>query len=385
MEEKTNMPVPLKTAQSSIRSFFKPKTPNYTAVPAASSLPASSPPTASTASLIPRETSESTASPATVESALSVPPKSTLETRPPAHAVSVPVGPSPKPALPSQATITAIEPSHIASLKRINALLLCITYPDTFYSTILASTAHPSFSRAILWSPSPTPTASAPTLVGGLVTRIEPSSAASGTSTLYIQSLALLSPYRRYGLATAALDHIICGVIAHPLAEPITSLYAHVWTENEDGLEWYKKRGFTITEPVVHGYYRRLKPDTAWILRRTLVPSDHIKHAASAPPSAGPATDVTAATASVQRSSPPKSGTSFQTTRPESEWNDLPTDILLPSRGSTPQLRRDGSGPSTGVTSIASSRSSSVAPKKKRQYPAAAFAAGSGSGSGSQS
>jgi ribosomal protein S18 acetylase RimI-like enzyme len=371
MEEKTDTPVPLKTAQSSIRSFFKPKTPNYTSMPPASSPAASSPPPASITSPIPREASESTASPSNATSALSVPPKPTLETRPPAHAVSVSGGLSPKPALPPQATITVIEPSHIASLKRINALLLCITYPDTFYTTILASTAHPSFSRAILWSPSPTPTSSAPTLIGGLVTRIEPSPGANGTSTLYIQSLALLSPYRRYGLATAALDHIISGVIAHPLAEPITSLYAHVWTENEDGLEWYKKRGFTITEPVVHGYYRRLKPDTAWILRRTLGPSDHIKHAASSP-SVGPAADATPA---VQRSGPPKSGTSFQTMRPESEWNDLPTDILLPGR----------SGPGTDVTSIASSRSSSVAPKKKRQYPAAAFAAGSGSGNGSQS
>lgn len=377
MDNNASLPAPLKVAQASIRSFFKPKAPSYATAPApsGSSKDKDSPPKEGI-TVVATEVPESTASPSDAKSPIAPPPKSTSPTPPPAHAVSV--SPAPKSVIPKQATISKILPSHIAALKRINALLLCITYPDNFYHAVLQSTPHPNFSRAILWATSPT----TPMVIGGIVCRLEPSPT-TATSELYIQSLALLSPYRAYGLATAALDDVINTVVKNPLAEnPITSLYAHVWTENEDGLEWYKKRGFTVEGSVVEGYYRRLKPDTALVLRRTLAPSDHIRNAASA----GPATNAAANGPPVQGPPPPKTAGSFQTTRPESEWNDLPTDILLPSRAGTPSIPKASSGLNSAVDSAASSRSSSAAPKrKKREYPAAAFAPGSGSaGSGSQ-
>ncbi|KFY61088.1 hypothetical protein V496_05163, partial [Pseudogymnoascus sp. VKM F-4515 (FW-2607)] len=273
-------------------------------------------------------------------------------------------------------------------LKRINALLLCITYPDSFYTRILAPSPPPSFSRAILWSASPQSTpATPPTLVGGVVCRLEPSPSAPGQQQLYIQSLTLLSPYRHLGLASAALASILTAIVSSPLEEPITSLYAHVWTENAEGLEWYKARGFEVEGGVVGGYYRKLSPDTAWVLRRRLGAGDYLKYggaagAGNAPSVNGavstngatpppPTQQVNGKTDSKPKRPPPKTGNSYQTMGPGMEWNDLPTDILLPPKTGGGGSGVDSSGP---PSSAVSSRSSSVAGgKKKRVYPAAAF------------
>jgi ribosomal protein S18 acetylase RimI-like enzyme len=47
----------------------------------------------------------------------------------------------------------------------------------------------------------------------------------------------------------------------------ITSVGAHVWEANEEGLKWYRKRGFRVVsrEP---GYYRRLNPPDAVVMLR---------------------------------------------------------------------------------------------------------------------
>lgn len=174
--------------------------------------------------------------------------------------------------------------------------------------------------------------------------------------------------------------------MSSPLEAPITSLYAHVWTENVEGLEWYKARGFEVEGGVVGGYYRRLSPDTAWVLRRRLGASDYIKYGSGAAAGGGgPSINggvVTNGTAppppqhgkrdgeKENKRPPPKTGNSYQTMGPGMEWNDLPTDILLP----VPPKQGGGVEGGSGAVSSASSRSSSVAGgRKKRVYPAAAF------------
>ena len=98
------------------------------------------------------------------------------------------------------------------------------------------------------------------------------------TTVCYIQTLALLSPYRSRGLATCLLNQII-----HTLCKSegfrelgVTSVYAHVWTENKEALEWYRRRGFGVSESVVEGYYRRLRPGGAWIVWRDLGVGDFL-------------------------------------------------------------------------------------------------------------
>jgi hypothetical protein len=178
-------------------------------------------------------------------------------------------------------------------------------------------------------------------------------------------------------LAAAALKSVIDATTAQ-IKIKIAGLYAHVWTENSEGLEWYAARGFKKEEPIISGYYKRLKPDSAWILRRRLSVEDHL---ASSGPSYTPT--LLEGTTSPPATAPPKllptapsrptgvpRAASFQDRRPDREWNDLPEDVLGAS------LLKPPSTPTSQGGSAASSRSSSrsaTKKKKDRLYPAAAF------------
>ncbi|KAL2069006.1 hypothetical protein VTL71DRAFT_15344 [Oculimacula yallundae] len=367
-------------AQPSIRSFFQPRQPTYTPPPG-SPIPKIQPPN---------------------------PPTLTKQTPP-----SLPSQPSSntnkanstqitKPSnLPPQATISQIQQPHVQPLRRINSLLLPIPYPDSFYHKILnpdPPTPSPpnSFSRSILWTD---PTSQETKVIGGVICRVDPSLSPESTPQnpiytpnthdIYIQSLCLLSPYRGKGLVAAVLNEVIEAAINQDELR-IESLYAHVWTQNEEGLEWYAARGFKREEPVIRGYYRVLNPDTAYILRRRLVPSDHLngnsksQPLSTAPeitkqapaPISQPPTPITSQpptpTTEGDRPPMPNHARSFQDRGPEREWNDLPGDVLGGGllKPTSALASREGSAPS----SRSSSRSGAeVKGKKKRVYPAAAF------------
>lgn len=245
----------------------------------------------------------------------------------------------------------------------------------------------PSFSRIITWSED-----SEEKVIGGIVCRLEatptPESSPSnpefvpGCHDLYIQSLALLSPYQGQGLAAAVLQDVILAAASTSISSngvKVVEIYAHVWTENTDALEWYSKRGFKREERVIDGYYRKLKPDTAWILRRRILPSDHLQsQSAVSTPFSNPTVPVNSTTATgVQslgaekenRPSLPTPTRSFQDKGPEREWNDLPEE-LAGSRLKPPSHLASAEGSKS--SSRSSSRSASAG-KKKRVYPAAAF------------
>ncbi|GAB1311600.1 N-acetyltransferase domain-containing protein [Madurella fahalii] len=444
--------------QPSIRSFFQPRSqPAYAAPPSGAPPTDDSAATKLTTSPPPPPPPPAPPLPPTAEpprqppSSASVPAVVIPVTLPPN---GIPVLP-PVPSLPSGASIVPLAEQHIPALRRINSLLLPVAYPDSFYAKALDPLAAGLFSRAILWQDSDTDT---PKVIGGLICRLEqnpfvdaqgqplpwaslpahsqkldPVSLNAPYHAIYIQSLALLSPYRSLGLAAAALDHIIASAALLPAAGSnidARTIYAHVWTENEDGLKWYQARGFARhgREPV-KGYYFKLRPDTAWVVRReigTATPSSLLSTRGPAPPSpsssssmqsppstttagagagggvvaaavnlapmAVPSTSPSPSPSPVGVTPPPSlppadangisngpprrqpaatnpssstSSLSFQNTRPETEWNDLPADMV----GRSPHL----SAPS-GPGSSASSRSSSTARKKKeRAYPSAAF------------
>ncbi|KAF5115999.1 hypothetical protein DV495_004917 [Geotrichum candidum] len=104
----------------------------------------------------------------------------------------------------------------------------------------------------------------------------------------YIMSLAVLAPFRMYGIATRLVESVIASIIAanQALAENeegsrdelesdnmvVEEVFVHAWTGNQDTIEWYINRGFKQTN-VVQGYYRtmRPKPGDAVILSLKLV------------------------------------------------------------------------------------------------------------------
>ncbi|KAF2965573.1 hypothetical protein GQX73_g7999 [Xylaria multiplex] len=378
-------------------TFFRPKQPAYVAPPSASKRdkpptpPSSTPPSLTTTT-------------------------TTAATQPAATTPSRPAN------LHPQASISRIQPEHIPALRRITSLLLPVNYPDSFYSRLSDPLSSGAFSRVILWRDDKKGPTAPGKVIGGLVCRPEPSPFHAGTvdsrrppgptvpsaqpNALYIQSLVLLSPYRGLGLAAALLDEIIADAAHSEFA--CESVWAHVWTQNEEGLRWYIARSFARVDEVKQ-YYHKLHPDSAWIVRRDIGPGailglDGSGFGASMPRETritGPGNSVTAAAANLPintlevtlpphpqdlsnplsphtnvtsptsarpppnplpSSSQSTPGQSFQNTRPETEWNDLPLDMQTNKAG----LSVPGSN--------ASSRSSSAARKKRdRAYPAAAF------------
>ncbi|CCX07021.1 acyl-CoA N-acyltransferase [Pyronema domesticum] len=186
--------------------------------------------------------------------------------------------------------------NNIAALKRLNSLLLPVAYKDSFYKEIVSSPSLSALSRVASWGE---------TVVGGICARYEadttPSrpltttsgnglaSSASSTSSstsssgasspgegmisptgivyndgkIYIMTLCVLSPFRNLGAASALLKDVVETAKSWGIRE----VYAHVWTENHEALEWYGKRGFVVEEEVIKGYYRKLRPDGARIVK----------------------------------------------------------------------------------------------------------------------
>ncbi|POS85148.1 hypothetical protein EPUL_002032 [Erysiphe pulchra] len=276
-------------------------------------------------------------------------------------------------ALPRQAAITDVVEAHIQPLRRINVLLLPISFPDSFYRKIISPDPPISFSRVIIWSDPE------PKVVGGIVCRIDPRFSPTPRSErpqdpqdgndIYILSLALLSPYRGQGLATQALRAVTDIAIKHKELN-IKSLYAHVWTENKDVLKWYSAQGFQKEDSIVHGYYRTLKPDTAWILRRRLTPTDYLTTTSSLFKGVLTGVNLTPAettnTSSQLQSRAYPHSRSFQEKGPDREWNDLPEDVIHSSQPGFDRTQCNGNRLKNKVESSSKS-------KKKRVYPASAF------------
>ncbi|EXJ81174.1 hypothetical protein A1O3_07464 [Capronia epimyces CBS 606.96] len=170
----------------------------------------------------------------------------------------------PIPHLPG-ALITTIHKSHLQSIQRLTSTTLPVRYGEVFFTSTLSEPTSFQLSRVVLYSSEP---------VGWIRCRLEPCSPShsvspskSELSQIYVQALALLSPYRGLGIATKLLDVVLQSSIAQ--AGSTVCIYAHVWEKNEDALEWYAKRGFKRVM-LIERYYKRLRPGGAWILRKEL-------------------------------------------------------------------------------------------------------------------
>jgi hypothetical protein len=91
-------------------------------------------------------------------------------------------------------------------------------------------------------------------------------------------TICVLSPFRRLGVATT----LLADVLRTARNWDVVDVYAHVWEENFDALGWYARRGFAVEPDVVPGYYRKLKPDGARIVRLTVGAGDVLAAAAAA-------------------------------------------------------------------------------------------------------
>lgn len=158
--------------------------------------------------------------------------------------------------LPPNVELVPLSEELMPAFKRLTTLTLPIAYPPTFFSESLVEPYH-GVTLMALWHSAPQ-SAEKPRLIGAIRCRILPS------ATLYIATISLLAPYRSHGIATHLLQETVAKASAEHRVRCVT---AHVWEANEDGLEWYRKRGFE-TLGKEEGYYRKLKPSGAFLVKK---------------------------------------------------------------------------------------------------------------------
>jgi ribosomal protein S18 acetylase RimI-like enzyme len=175
-------------------------------------------------------------------------------------------------------TLVPCDKSLIPSFQRLNTLLLPIPYPQTFYKEILSDTTASDLTLLALWHDDPSTSTSSPgKVIGGIRCRILPDPSTQATpkdKILYISTLGVLSPFRSYGIASWLLHLLIERGIRN---YGVNAVGAHVWEASNEAREWYKKRGFRET-CLEGGYYRRLTPQGAYVLRREIGPRDLLNY-----------------------------------------------------------------------------------------------------------
>ncbi|KAK6348763.1 hypothetical protein TWF730_009534 [Orbilia blumenaviensis] len=197
--------------------------------------------------------------------------------------------------LPPNVSIRAPTKANVPLLKRINSLLLPVSYPENFYREILQNSESEALTRLAFYDEE---------CVGGIRCRLETAAEyqaglerldtvdtyggsrilkavanhkANGSDgdnypkrKIYIMTLAVLSPYRSLSIGSHLLDYILSVAAKEPTIDADLA-YAHVWVSNDGALEFYRKQGFEVDSgPVVRDYYRRLEPRDARLVSRRI-------------------------------------------------------------------------------------------------------------------
>ncbi|RMZ14354.1 hypothetical protein D0862_02047 [Hortaea werneckii] len=224
--------------------------------------------------------------------------KETSSTGEPFPSKTPPSFQNPLPPLPLNIHLRACTKADIPAFKRLNALLLPIPYPETFYREILQDEVTNNLTLLALWHDDPSQKdREKGILVGAVRGRLlPPSTSTSSPSTtttrgattttaettpsalpppkardeqeegklLYLSTLVLLSPYRRHGI----MSHMLRQLTQRAIRDyRVSAVGAHVWEANAEGLEWYARRGFAVVGRE-EGYYRRLEPKGAVVVRK---------------------------------------------------------------------------------------------------------------------
>ncbi|KAK2153767.1 hypothetical protein LSH36_287g05017 [Paralvinella palmiformis] len=139
---------------------------------------------------------------------------------------------------------------NIKQLKRLNQVVFPVAYNDKFYKDVLevGELAKLAYFNDIV--------------VGAVCCREDKS---DGCRRLYIMTLGCLAPYRRLGIGSKMLEHVlkICEQDGN-----YDNVYLHVQVNNEDAVKFYEHFGFEIVERN-ENYYKRIEPADAFVLQKT--------------------------------------------------------------------------------------------------------------------
>jgi len=152
-----------------------------------------------------------------------------------------------------------ITPHNIKLLKKVNQVVFPVVYHDNFYKDVLEAgeLAKLAFFNDIV--------------VGAVccrvdVERVGADAAGSGKKKLYIMTLGCLAPYRRLGVGSKMVEHVLNIVAKDGNFE---SVFLHVQVNNEGAINFYRNFGFDVVE-TKENYYKRIEPPDAYVLEKKL-------------------------------------------------------------------------------------------------------------------
>jgi ribosomal protein S18 acetylase RimI-like enzyme len=87
-----------------------------------------------------------------------------------------------------------------------------------------------------------------------------------GSKAVYIMTITVLKPYRRYGIGSQLLEQAIQDCAK---SKKISRMTLHVQKGNDQAMEFYKKHGFDIKEEL-KDYYTDLDPADCFVLEKNL-------------------------------------------------------------------------------------------------------------------
>ncbi|KAM7536008.1 hypothetical protein Aperf_G00000095169 [Anoplocephala perfoliata] len=143
---------------------------------------------------------------------------------------------------------------NVNQLRVINRTVFPVNYTDKFYIDLLKQ---PQLCRLAYFND---------IVVGAVCYRFEKVEGSDNLKKCYIMTLGCLAPYRRYGVGSLLLRHVLRKCAKN---KQVKTVYLHVHIENDDAVKFYEKFGFQITSKI-ENYYHRLSPQDAYILEKQL-------------------------------------------------------------------------------------------------------------------
>jgi len=146
-----------------------------------------------------------------------------------------------------------VTPHNIKLLRRLNQVIFPVSYNEKFYKDVLEAgeLAKLAYFNDIV--------------VGAVCCRIDESDA--GQRRLYIMTLGCLASYRRLGIGTRMLEHVLNWVKKDK--RKFASIFLHVQVSNDVAMDFYRRFGFEVLE-TREKYYKRISPADAFVLHKRL-------------------------------------------------------------------------------------------------------------------
>lgn len=141
---------------------------------------------------------------------------------------------------------------NVRLMRRLNQTIFPVSYNEKFYKEVLEAG---ELAKLAYYND---------VVVGAVCCRIEN---VDNERRLYIMTLGCLFTYRRLGIGTTMLKH----VLDYASKKGIDYIYMHVQSNNTGAIEFYQKFGFEIVD-TREDYYKKIEPSSALVLKKQMQP-----------------------------------------------------------------------------------------------------------------